>query len=195
MATEKHFAPDGTAGGPVDLETTMLQKRQLRIGSFLLVLALSACAGKTTSPASPAKVELPASSVNFVKAIASEAQISAGGSADAIVRVVVESGYHVNANPPTEPYLKATALTVTAGDGFSVGFITYPNATIKKFSFADKPLAVYEGEVPIKVRLKADAKATRGPHTLAATLSVQACDTQVCYPPGRLELSLPVAVK
>ncbi|MDQ2855254.1 MAG: protein-disulfide reductase DsbD N-terminal domain-containing protein, partial [Acidobacteriota bacterium] len=77
----------------------------------------------------------------------------------------------------------------------SVGFIKYPTAVKKKFSFSDKQLAVYEGEVPIKVLLKADATAAKGLHQLAAKLNVQACDDQLCYPPGTLKLTLPVTIK
>ena len=137
----------------------MFARNQFSIVFIVLLLGLSACSRDANSPAtantsaapgaSPAKVA-PATSLNFVKASASEAQISAGGSGEAIVRVTVQSGYHVNANPPTYPYLKATELTVQAADGLSVGFVTYPTAITKKFSFAEKPLAVYEGEVPIK---------------------------------------------
>jgi hypothetical protein len=182
----------------------MFRRKQLLISSFVLALSLSGCSQSATGPAntntSPPPADSPAklaqvTSLNFVQAGSSEAQISAGGSGEAIVRVTVRGGYHVNANPPTYPYLKATELTVQAADGLSVGFVTYPSAVTKKFSFAQKPLAVYEGEVPIKVMLKAAAAGTKGSHTLAARLNVQACDDQVCYPPGTLDISIPVAVK
>jgi thioredoxin:protein disulfide reductase len=169
-----------------------------------LLFGLSACSQNANSPAtansstgpgaSPEKAA-PATSVRFVKVSASEAQISAGGSGEAIVRVNVQSGYHVNANPPTFSYLKATELTVQAPDGISVGFITYPTAVTKTFSFAEKPLAVYEGEVPIKVMLKAHVSATKGALSVPAKLNIQACDDQVCYAPGSLDLSIPVTIK
>jgi hypothetical protein len=167
------------------------------------MLFLSACSQSATGPAhtnttpTPAesKAFAPISSLNFVKADASEVEISAGGSGEAIVRVRVQNGYHVNANPPTYPYLKATELTAQSADGLSVGFVTYPTAITKKFAFAQKPLAVYEGEVPIKVMLKAAASATKTPHALAGRLNVQACDDQVCYPPGTLDITIPVAIK
>src|SRR6267378_4273576 len=77
----------------------------------------------------------------------------------------------------------------------SLNFVKYPNEINKKFSFSEKPLAVYEGEVPIKVLLKAAAATTRSSHSLPAKLNVQACDDQVCYSPGTLELTIPVVVK
>jgi len=182
----------------------MLRRKQFLISSIFLALFLSGCSQSSTGPAntnappaqqnSPAKFA-PVSSLNFVKADAAAAQIPAGGSGEAIVRLTVQNGYHVNANPPTYTYLKATELIVQAADSLSVGFVTYPTAVTKKFSFAQKPLAVYEGEVPIKVMLKAAAAGGKTSESLAASLNVQACDDQVCYPPGRLDISIPVVIK
>jgi hypothetical protein len=166
------------------------------------MLGQAACSQPATGPATsgaspaatPARV-VQVTSLNFVKASAAEAQVSAGGSGEAIVTVSVQSGYHVNANPPSDAYLKATELIVQPGDGLTVGFVKYPNAANKKFSFSEKQLAVYEGEVPIKVLLKAAAAATKGSHRLAARLNVQACDNQLCYPPATIEMSIPISVK
>ena len=65
----------------------------------------------------------------------------------------------------------------------------------KKFSFAEKPLAVYEGETTLKARLKANTTAQPGKHNLSAKLRVQACDDKVCYAPGALDLEVPVNIK
>jgi len=56
-------------------------------------------------------------------------------------------------------------------------------------------LKVYEGETIVKAMLKAGPSAQAGRHNLSAKLRVQACDDQVCYPPGVMDLSVPVAVK
>src|SRR5260370_326153 len=171
--------------------------------SFPLPFFLSACSKPTGGPSArstPSPTQSSAttgrvSSVNFVKATAGESQIPAGGSADAIVRITIQSGYHINANPATDSYLRATELALQPGDGVSVGFITYPSALTRKFSFSQKPLAVYEGEAAIRVMLKAGSSAPKGPHSFPARLSVQACDDQVCYAPGTIDLSIPVTVK
>lgn len=180
----------------------MSQRNQPLLACLVLLLAQAACSQPATGPATsgpataatPAKVA-PVTSLNFVKGSAAEAQVSAGGSVEAVVTVTVQSGYHVNANPPSDAYLKATELIVPPKDGITVGFVKYPNAATKKFSFSEKPLAVYEGEVPIKVLLKAAAAASKGSHQLAAKLNVQACDNQLCYPPGTIDLAIPVIIK
>lgn len=173
-------------------------RNQFLIFSFVCLLDLVACSrpeGQTNAgpSASPAKVG-PVTSLSFVTARIAKVEIPAGGSSEATVSVQVQNGYHVNANPATDSYLKATEVVVQPGDGFIIEYVKYPTAVMKKFSFSDKQLAVYEGEVPIRVMLKADKTATKGPHKVAAKLNIQACDDQVCYAPGTLELSIPVVV-
>ncbi|HEX8097022.1 MAG TPA: protein-disulfide reductase DsbD domain-containing protein, partial [Pyrinomonadaceae bacterium] len=124
------------------------------------------------------------SSTDVVKVSSAPVEITAGGSADASVRLSITSGYHVNANPPTFSYLKPTEVNVEAGEGLSAGKPDYPASVTKKFSFSEKPLAVYEGEVEIKVTVRAAPNATKGAHTLRARVSVQACDDKACYRPG-----------
>lgn len=124
-----------------------------------------------------------------------ETTIAKGESAEATVRLKIDDGYHVNANPPSFPYLIATQLDITPAAGVTVGAVTYPNALSKKFSFSEHPLAVYEGEADVKVRLNAALSAEPGVHNLSAKLRVQACDDQVCYAPGTMDLTLPVSIK
>jgi len=112
-----------------------------------------------------------------------------------MVQVKVQNGYHINANPPTYAYLKATELEISTSGGLSVAFIRYPDSIVKKFPFAEKPVAVYEGENQLKVVFKAATSANKGSSNLPGKLKVQACDDQVCYPPGEIEITIPVTVK
>ena len=134
-------------------------------------------------------------SVDVVQARPEEATLASGESGEALVRLQITNGYHVNANPPSFPYLKATELEITPADGIAVEFMTYPDPLTKKFSFSDQPLAVYEGETILKARLKADKTAKPGKHNLSAKLRVQACDDKVCYAPGTLDVLVPVNIK
>jgi hypothetical protein len=134
-------------------------------------------------------------STDVVRATPEELTLARGESGYAIVRLQIQHGYHVNANPPSFPYLKATELELTPAKGISVEFLTYPDALTKKFSFSEEPLKVYEGDTTVKAMLKAAQSAETGRHNLSAKLRVQACDDQVCYPPGVMDLSVPVAIK
>jgi DsbC/DsbD-like thiol-disulfide interchange protein len=169
--------------------------------SCLLIIAASASCSKPASNSAPVNAVAPSPSAQritsegVVKAAAHPVEIPAGASAEAVVRLTTQNGYHVNANPPTYPYLKATVLDISPSEGVSVGFVTYPKAVDRKFPFADKPLAVYEGETDLRVALKADKAAKKGERSIPARLRIQACDEQVCYPPGAIDLQIPVNVK
>ena len=127
---------------------------------------------------------------------AAPVEINSGASTEANVRLKVDDGYHINANPASFPYLIATQLDVPTADGLSAAKITYPQPLIRKFSFSpDAPLAVYEHEVDLKVTLLADASARQGQTSIPAKLRIQACDDQVCYPPGTIDVWIPVTVR
>jgi len=171
--------------------------RTLLCCSLILFVSAACAKNSATEPAanpvtSPATQRITSESV--VKAAAQRVEIPSGGSAEATVRLSIQNGYHVNANPPTYPYLKATALEISPVEGVSVAFITYPNAIDKKFPFAEKPLAVYEGDTDVKATLKADKAAKKGERSIPARLRIQACDDQVCYPPGTLEVVIPANI-
>ena len=171
------------------------------IYATLVLGLLAAACSKSVSDSNNQSVPLPANavpriaSINVVKATPQEAILQPGASAQALIPLKIDAGYHVNANPPSYPYLKATELEVQSANGISVSFFIYPDPITKKFSFAEKPLAVYEGDTTLKVQLKADKSAKSGSHNLSAKLRVQACDDQVCYAPGTIDLTIPVVIK
>jgi len=170
-----------------------MRKQILLVGLCLL----TACAHTQPQPApEKTETELPRiNSVDVVKALPQETTLAPGESGDALVRLQIQNGYHVNANPPSQSYLKATEIELKPAEGISVEFITYPDPLMRSFSFSETPLKVYEGETNLKVRLKADKTATAGKHNLSAKLRVQACDDKVCYAPGALNVTVPVNVK
>jgi hypothetical protein len=165
---------------------------------LILLLISSACSragGNNASPAASPTAGRGISSTDVVKATLEEVTISRGGTADALVRLKIDSGFHVNANPPSFPYLKATEIELTPDGGLSVSFTKYPDPLLKKFPFDDSPLAVYEGETSLSVRLKADQSTALGKKTLSGKLRVQACDDQVCYAPAAMDIVVPVNVQ
>jgi len=170
-------------------------------GLVLISLVLIGCsknpATTTTNTTANANADEPPSinSVDVVKAQLQEATLAPGESGETVVLVQIKNGYHVNANPPSQPYLKPTELELKPAEGISVDFIIYPDPLVKNFSFSQTPLKVYEGDTQLKVRLKADKKAAPGKHNLPAKLRVQACDDKVCYAPGALDLTVPVNIK
>jgi hypothetical protein len=125
-----------------------------------------------------------------------EVHIRPGSNADADVTVVVQDGFHVNANPPSLPSFIATQVTLEASNGLAVGKPVYPAPSAKKkFQFSDAPLAVYEGRVIVKVPLKAAPGVPKGSFSLKGKVRAQPCDEEVCYPPRDLEVAIPIVVE
>jgi hypothetical protein len=150
---------------------------------------------------SPAEVS---SSSEVVTVEPAPLQIAEGGSADAIVKLAIRSGYHINANPATYPYLIATEVQPDLDpNGFCAtpGKPIYPPAVKSKFEFAEDPLAVYEGSVQIKLPIKLPrteakclfpSRGTRG--SIPIKVRVQACDHEKCFPPANINAAIPVEV-
>ncbi|HEY6806720.1 MAG TPA: protein-disulfide reductase DsbD domain-containing protein [Pyrinomonadaceae bacterium] len=174
--------------------------RQKLIFLVVLISLAASCtkhqpADNSVTPTGSPGVSRVRNSTDVVKVSAEPAEITRNQTSDVAVKVSIEKGFHVNANPPTFPYLKATELEFPQSPELSVSFIVYPDPVTKSFAFAEKPLAVYEGETVLKVKLKADKTAKVGTQNLSGKLRVQACDDQVCYAPGTLDVSLPLTIK
>ena len=176
------------------------------IGTILVtagLLSVSGCnrhsnggirAGTGGWPGSASPQEI-SSSAQVVKVSTTPANLSTQGTAEANVRLSITPGYHVNANPASFSYLIPTELTAGDADGISVGKPVYPKAENHKFQFAEEPLAVYQGDVEVKLPLRAGPGATPGSHLLPLTVRIQACDTEKCFPPANIEAQLSVEIK
>lgn len=142
--------------------------------------------------ASPAAAT--ANAAEVVTASAAAVELRAGGAGEASVRLRIAEGYHVNANPPSDKFYIGTRLTVAPQAGVEPGEPAYPAALDKKFAFAAKPLAVYEGEAVIRLPLRAGPSAAKGRRDLDATVRVQPCNDQACLQPRDIKTTIPVTV-
>jgi hypothetical protein len=164
--------------------------------SGLLLVALAGCSKSAQNSGTAPSTEAPKiSSDTVVKVVVTPVEIPSGQSNEATIKVNTQSGYHINANPASFDYLKATELDLQDTPEIFVDYIYYPNPQIKKFAFAEQPLRVYEGETQLKVMLNADKAAPKGQRSLPAKLNVQACDDKVCYPPAAIDVVIPVTIK
>lgn len=172
-----------------------MTRLKLIIGGCLSLVVISACSKPSTPVAAPSPEPPRISSLSVVKVTAEPVEIVAGQSNEAVVKINTQSGYHINANPASFEYLKATDLDLKNTDELTVGYVYYPNPQVKKFSFSEQELRVYEGETQLKVLLNAEKAAPKGARTMPAKLNVQACDDKACYPPGSIDVSIPVTIK
>jgi thiol:disulfide interchange protein DsbD len=127
-----------------------------------------------------------------VKATAAPVTIAAGGRATVKLHLVIESGWHVNANPPALEYNIPTTVAITPGSGLTAGKPRYPAGRQEKFEFDETPLLVYDGETDITVPLSASAGAAST--TLQGTVEFQSCNNQVCLAPAKVPFTVEVTV-
>ncbi|MDX6577252.1 MAG: hypothetical protein QOE96_3205 [Blastocatellia bacterium] len=177
--------------------------RSLSFASCLCVALVMAACSKSAPPGyggglGPGRSQTPAvvsSSDQVVKVAAAPLSITPNSSAEAVVTLSISPGFHINANPATFSYLIATEVTPGKMAGITAGSPTYPAPVKKKFQFAEQPLAVYEGQIPIKLTLHADKNAASGPLSFPITVRVQACDEEKCYPPATVNSTISLIVK
>ncbi|MGD2116380.1 MAG: thioredoxin family protein [Acidobacteriota bacterium] len=122
-----------------------------------------------------------------VELIADRTSYAPGGLATIAARVIVEDGWHINSHEPTFPWLIPTTFGLEAPqdqeEAWGEPQVQYPPHQMKTFAFEDEPLAVYDGEVVIRVALEIPESAARGTVRLEGRLELQACDDKQCLPP------------
>ena len=151
-------------------------------------------AATTPSSAAARASTTPTPQTQVVSASAGEVKLASGGAGEANIKLDIAEGFHVHANPASDKFYIATEVQAAPQQGVTPGKPAYPNAVTRKLEFSDKPLALYEKEVVIKLPLRADKDAAKGAHTLRATIRVQACNEQACQPPRNLETTIPVLI-
>ncbi len=106
-----------------------------------------------------------------------------GSRSELVVRMTIDEGWHVNANPASLPFLIATAVEILDGNGSAK--VRYPAGQSFRPEFASAAIQVYEGTVEIPVALEDGAASSD-----RLALRFQACDASRCLPPHRAVLAL-----
>src|SRR2546423_9145318 len=156
-----------------------------------IFLAFSGC--KTPGPGAASSSPAPSGISSSDQVVKAYAHFIPTASTPGSVELVISPGFHVNANPATFPYLIATEVQPGKVDGITIGKLAYPPPKMETFSFAEQPLAVYEGSVTIAIPLTAGAGAT-GQRTIPFKIQVQACDTEKCLPPATLDSAIAISI-
>ena len=110
------------------------------------------------------------------------------------IPVTVAAGFHVNSNTPSEDYLIPLKVVWTSTGSLDAGELVYPKASIQKYEFSEKPLSVFTGSFEISANFKVAAGAPAGPGVAAGKLSYQACNANTCFPPAKVDISVPYQV-
>ena len=109
-----------------------------------------------------------------------------------IVDLDIAEGWHVNADQPLHDELIATKISVALDDWWELETPEYPKAFLKTVDFEEQPLALYQGKVQIRSRLKPKSKSDMGraAFPLNVSVQIQACNKEACLPPETVKLSI-----
>lgn len=117
-----------------------------------------------------------------------------GRTVQAAVVVDIPGGYHVNSNRPLGKYAIPTVLKIEAPGGVRISPVSYPRANVRRFSFSNEQLAVYEGRAVLRFNVTIPANFDSGVTELRARLKYQSCTDDTCFPPETREVKMPIAI-
>lgn len=117
-----------------------------------------------------------------------------GAQAKLQVRAEIASGYHINSHKPTPDYLIPTKFELVPSDQFTLKEVGYPEGAMKKLSFFDVPISVYEGKIDLTAVLQSAKAVPPGSYTLKAKFAYQACSDHACLPPKSVLADVTVKV-
>jgi DsbC/DsbD-like thiol-disulfide interchange protein len=115
----------------------------------------------------------------------------------AAIVMEIPDGLHVNSNRPLGKYAVPTSVKIDAPRGLRITPVTYPRGTVRTFNFgggAAERLAVYEGRAIMRFSVTVPAGFELGVARIRANVQFQSCSDEVCFPPARRELVLPIAI-
>lgn len=137
----------------------------------------------------PADVEETATNDNVrVTATLFPADAGPGDNCEVIVALDIDSGWHVNANRVSHPFLVPTQVDVQ-GQGVQLVEVAYPQP-MRKTGENGKPASfTYEGLVNITVRLKISGK-NPGRPPLKVRVRVQPCSQDACLPVRDINITI-----
>ncbi len=116
-----------------------------------------------------------------------------GDSVQVKIPVTVDPGFHVNSDKPKEEYLIPLRLTWTATGSLEAGTVVYPKPSVEKV--AEQDLLVFTGKFDLIANFKIAANAQAGPGSAVGKLRYQACNSNTCFPPKDIAITLPYQVQ
>jgi DsbC/DsbD-like thiol-disulfide interchange protein len=118
-----------------------------------------------------------------------------GDAVQARIPLMVDPGFHVNSNTPSEDYLIPLKLTWKSTGALEGGAVSYPKPTLEKYEFSEKPLSVFTGNLVVTASFKVKANAPAGPGAAVGQLTYQACNNNACFPRKTVDVTLPYQVQ
>jgi len=132
--------------------------------------------------------------VHITKIYKSFDKIQRGSEFKIAVAVTVDSTWHINSNKPNDKFLIPSVLKISSKNNFSLVKIVYPKQHEVNFSFSDKPVSVYQGNVIFGGIVKVPEDIELGTYKVKVTIDYQACNDQSCMPPSSADLEFDIQI-
>lgn len=111
---------------------------------------------------------------------------------DVVLNLLIKDGWHINANKPFDDYLTPTVVSLDDSTNIEAVSIKYPVPTIKKLSFSETQLALYENEADIRIVFQIKKDFNKPVLKIKGKLQYQPCNNQTCLFPVSKPFSLEV---
>ena len=121
--------------------------------------------------------------------------VQRGRSVRASLVIDIPPGYHVNAHDPISRFALPTKIEVEAPSGMKIGPVVYPRAIVRRFTFSEDRLGVYETRAVIRFTIMVPPNQPTAKSEIKARLSYQSCSDEVCFPPMKREVSVSFTVQ
>jgi hypothetical protein len=167
-------------------------------GSPLMLVALDEYLDARGGGAPPAITTAAPKSVTqgVVTATVGAVAVEPGKVVEIPITLAIRDGFHLYANDPGNEEVIATAVSLARVEGFALDDVAYPKGTSRTLE-ANGPekMNLYENEVTIKARIKADAGLAPGRREVTLRVKYQACNDRSCLAPATLEVPVAVEVR
>ena len=115
-----------------------------------------------------------------------------GGVVTGALKVIVLPGFHVNSDKPKDEFLIPLKLTWTAGP-LEAKAVTYPKP--EEIKVGNEMLNVFTGTFNLQTEFKAPPQSPVGTTAMTGRLRYQACNSEMCFRPGTIDIRLPVVIE
>jgi len=177
------------------LFSSFKQNPSARLFMFALIAALSFVIPTNLSATITAAPTLTAMQANLgINGFFATDKAQRGRTVQAAIVVDIPDGYHVNGNRPLGKYAVPTILKIEAPAGFRISPVVYPRATVRRFSFSDEQLAVYENRAVMRFNVTVPASYSSSAAELRVRLRYQSCNNEACFPPATREATVPLQI-
>ena len=95
----------------------------------------------------------------------------------------IKEGWHVNSNKPLDPNMVPTVVSLKDTAIYKIKSIKYPQPHLKKLSFSENELSLYEDIATVKIQLIINKNCNKKSIIISGKIQYQPCNEQTCLFP------------